>query len=330
MAAPVLLEVDDLQAHLVARWGVVRAVDGVSFRLHEGETLGIVGESGSGKTMTALALLRMLPRPAGRIVKGRILLEGHDILAKSEAEMRRLRGRLISMILQDPQTSLNPVFTIGNQLAETIAMRHREPRSKLLARAVEALARVHVAAPEERVASYPHQMSGGMKQRVVGAIALAREPRVIIADEPTTSLDVTIQAQYLSMLQELQRERGLAILFITHDFGVVAEMCDTVIVMYAGRVVERGPVDAIFDRPGHPYTRSLLDSVPTLDRPVERLHAIPGQPPALFDLPPGCRFAERCPFAGERCRESYPPPFALGPDHEASCWRLEDLSWAPN
>ena len=329
MAAPVVLEVDDLHAHLVARWGVVRAVDGVSFCLRQGETLGIVGESGSGKSMTALALLRLLPRPAGRIVKGRVVLAGDDILAKDEAAMRRLRGRLISMILQDPQTSLNPVFTIGDQLAEAIAMRHAEPRRGLLARAVEALRRVRVAAPEQRIASYPHQMSGGMKQRVVGAMALACEPQLVLADEPTTSLDVTIQAQYLRLLQELQRERGLSILFITHDFGVVAEMCDAVLVMYAGRIVERGPVHAIFDRPGHPYTQALLDSVPRLERRVTRLYAIQGQPPALFDLPPGCRFAERCPFADVRCREQYPPSFALGPDHEASCWRLEEPTWTP-
>jgi oligopeptide/dipeptide ABC transporter ATP-binding protein len=329
VSPPALLQVQDLHAHLVARWGTVRAVDGVSFELRQGETLGIVGESGSGKSMTALSLLRLLPRPAGRIVGGRILLQGEDIAQKSEAEMRHLRGRAISMILQDPQTSLNPVFSIGDQLAEAIAMRYPGPRRTLLARAVEALRRVRVAAPEERVAAYPHQMSGGMKQRVVGAMALACEPKVVIADEPTTSLDVTIQAQYLRLLQELQKESGLSILFITHDFGVVAEMCDRVLVMYAGRIVERGPAEAIFDRPGHPYTRALLDSVPKLERKVDRLYAISGQPPALFDLPPGCRFAPRCPFADDRCRAEYPPAFALGEEHEASCWRLEDPAWQP-
>ena len=325
-----LLEVDDLHTHLVTKAGVLRAVDGVSFQLYAGETLGIVGESGSGKSMTALSILRVVPKPAARIVQGRVLLDGEDLLKKSDEEMRRLRGRDIAMILQDPQTSLNPVFTIGNQIVEALRIHgQRAPRRRLLARAIEVLRQVRVAAPEHRVKAYPHQMSGGMKQRVVGAIAMSCQPRIIIADEPTTSLDVTIQAQYLRLLQDLQRETGLAMLFITHDFGIVAKLCQRLLVMYAGRVVESGPVRAIFDRPSHPYTQALLGSVPSIDTKVARLVSIEGQPPALWDLPQGCRFAPRCPYAEARCRESYPPEFQSpdgAPDHVASCWRLEEVA----
>jgi oligopeptide/dipeptide ABC transporter ATP-binding protein len=323
-----LLEVDDLHTHLVTKAGVLRAVDGVSFQLYAGETLGIVGESGSGKSMTALSILRVVPKPAARIVQGRVLLDGEDLLKKSDEEMRRLRGRDIAMILQDPQTSLNPVFTIGNQIVEALRIHgQRAPRRRLLARAIEVLRQVRVAAPEHRVKAYPHQMSGGMKQRVVGAIAMSCQPRIIIADEPTTSLDVTIQAQYLRLLQDLQRETGLAMLFITHDFGIVAKLCQRLLVMYAGRIVESGPVRAIFDRPSHPYTQALLGSVPSIDIKVARLVSIEGQPPALWDLPQGCRFAPRCPYADQRCREAYPPEFRSpdgDPDHVASCWRLEE------
>src|SRR6058998_66837 len=315
----VILEVEDLHTYCFTRWGLVKAVDGVSFYLREGEALGIVGESGCGKTMTALSLLRLVPRPAARIVKGKITLEGENLLEKSEREMRAVRGRRISMILQDPQTSLNPVFTIGNQLIEAIKTHHADGRSSLLRRAVERLRQVRVAAAERRVRDYPHQMSGGMKQRVVGAIAISCEPRVIIADEPTTALDVTIQAQYLRLLRELQEQTNLAIIFITHDFGVVAKMCDRVAVMYAGRIVEQGPVRDIFNHPAHPYTQALLHSVPSMDEDIERLYSIEGQPPALWDLPPGCRFAPRCPYAAERCRESYPPAFPLNDGHTANC-----------
>ncbi|HEX2218867.1 MAG TPA: ABC transporter ATP-binding protein [Gemmatimonadales bacterium] len=328
-----LLEVDDLHTHLDTKNGLVRAVDGVSFKLHAGETLGIVGESGSGKSMTALSILRVVPRPVARIVGGRVLLEGDDLLRKSEQEMRQIRGRDIAMILQDPQTSLNPVFTVGSQILEALRIHRRgEDQRSLLGRTIEALRQVRVAAPEDRVHAYPHQMSGGMKQRVVGAIAISCRPRVIIADEPTTSLDVTIQAQYLRLLQDLQRETGLAILFITHDFGIVAKLCQRLLVMYAGRVVETGPVRAIFDRPSHPYTRALLGSVPRIDTKVERLESIEGQPPAFWNLPPGCRFAARCPYADERCRSEYPPAFQVqggAADHVASCWRLEDPAWQP-
>jgi oligopeptide/dipeptide ABC transporter ATP-binding protein len=322
-AGDVILQVEDLHTYCFTRWGVVRAVDGVSFSLRQGETLGIVGESGCGKTMTSLSILRLVPRPAARIVKGKILLQGDDLLQKSEREMRQLRGRRISMILQDPQTSLNPVFTIGNQIIEAVKIHHKGTARELVQRAITALKQVRVAAPDRRVEDYPHQMSGGMKQRVVGAIALCCEPHVIIADEPTTSLDVTIQAQYLRLLREIQQETGLSIIFITHDFGIVAKMCDRVMVMYAGRVVETGSVRDIFNHPSHPYTQALLNSVPKLEERTERLYSIEGQPPALWNLPPGCRFAARCPYADERCEREYPPSFTVKDGHIADCWRLE-------
>ena len=322
----VILEVEDLRTYFFNRGSTVRAVDGVSFFLREGETLGIVGESGCGKTMTALSLLRLVPQPAGKIVSGEIRLNGDDILQKSEDEMRQIRGRQISMILQDPQTSLNPVFTIGNQLMEALGMARREGRKNMLGRAVDALRNVNVAAPERRLEDFPHQMSGGMKQRVVGAIALSCEPGVIIADEPTTALDVTIQLQYLRLLKDIQAQTGLAIIFITHDFGVVARMCDRVAVMYAGRVVENGPVREIFNEPSHPYTRALIDSVPKLEERTERLYSIEGQPPLLSNLPEGCRFADRCDFARDRCLSEYPPSYTVKEGHTADCWRLDE-SW---
>jgi oligopeptide/dipeptide ABC transporter ATP-binding protein len=318
----VILEVEDLHTYCFSRFGTVRAVDGVSFSLRQGEVLGIVGESGSGKTMTALSLLKLTPRPAARIVKGAIRLEGEDLVPKSEQEMRQIRGRRISMILQDPQTSLNPVFTVGNQLIESIEIQHAdEDKPTLVRRAVEGLKQVKVAAPERRVADYPHQISGGMKQRVVGAIAISCEPKIIIADEPTTSLDVTIQAQYLRLLREIQEATNLALIFITHDFGIVAKMCDRVLVMYAGRIVESGSVRDIFNHPSHPYTQALLRSVPSMDEEVERLYSIEGQPPALWDLPEGCRFAPRCPHADDRCQREYPRPVTVGTGHTASCWK---------
>ncbi len=320
----VVLDVQDLHTYCFTKWGVVKAVNGVNFSLRQGETLGIVGESGCGKSMTALSLLRLVPQPVARIVQGKVLLQGENLLDKTEREMRDIRGQRLSMILQDPQTSLNPVFTIGNQLLEAIGIHHKGRSKSLVSRAIHALQQVRVAAPDQRVEDYPHQMSGGMKQRVVGAIALSCEPHVIIADEPTTSLDVTIQAQYLRLLREIQEETGLSIIFITHDFGIVAKMCDRVMVMYAGRVVESGPVRDIFNHPSHPYTQALLNSVPTMEERPERLFAIEGQPPALWDLPPGCRFAPRCAYAEARCEEAYPPHIEVGEGHSADCWRLED------
>jgi oligopeptide/dipeptide ABC transporter ATP-binding protein len=324
----VILEVKDLRTYFYTRTGVVKAVDGVSFDLRQGETLGIVGESGCGKTMTALSLLRLVPKPAGRIVGGQILLRGEDLLGKNDAEMRQVRGRQISMILQDPQTSLNPVFTIGNQLLEALGQAHKDGHSGMLRRAVDALRSVNVAAPERRMQDYPHQMSGGMKQRVVGAIAMSCEPSIIIADEPTTALDVTIQLQYLRLLKDIQARTGLAILFITHDFGVVARMCDRVAVMYAGRIVEHGPVRELFNNPAHPYTEALMAAVPKVEEEVERLYSIEGQPPLLMNLPSGCRFASRCPHAQDRCQEEYPPSLSIQAGHIADCWRL-DTAWPP-
>jgi oligopeptide/dipeptide ABC transporter ATP-binding protein len=273
--------------------------------------------------MTALALLRLLPSPAGRIVKGQILLEGEDLVPKSEREMRRVRGRRISMILQDPQTSLNPVFSVGNQIVEALRVHRRDGRAALRAKAEEALRRVKVAAPADRLRAFPHQMSGGMKQRVVGAISIASEPKLLIADEPTTALDVTIQLQYLMLLKDVQARMGLGMLFITHDFGIVARMCDRVAVMYAGRIVESGPVRELFKAPRHPYTQALMASVPRMETRVSRLPSIDGQPPALHRLPAGCRFAPRCAYAEQRCRDSYPSTFAVGASHEAACWRAE-------
>ncbi len=323
MSGDIVLEVRDLHTHFFLRRGVVKAVDGVNFSLRRGEVLGLVGESGCGKSVTALSLLRLLPEGSARTVRGEVLLDGEDLLRKSAKEMRQIRGRKIAMILQDPQTSLNPVFTIGNQLLEAIAKYHHGPRGALMQRAVEALRKVKLAAPEQRLLQFPHQMSGGMKQRVVGAIAISCEPQVMIADEPTTALDVTIQLQYLKLLKELQQSANLAFLFITHDFGVVANMCDHVAVMYAGRIVENGPVREVFDNPAHPYTQALVASVPKMNEKVERLQTIEGQPPELSDLPEGCRFAPRCTFAEARCREAYPASFTLGEDHTADCWRLE-------
>jgi oligopeptide/dipeptide ABC transporter ATP-binding protein len=318
-----VLEVKDLHAELHTRWGVVKAVDGVSFSIDAGETLGLVGESGSGKTMTALSLLRLLPAPAGRIVSGQVLLDGEDLLTKSEREMRRVRGRRISMILQDPQTSLNPVFNVGSQIVEALRVHRKDGRAALRQRAEDALRRVKVAAPADRLRAFPHQMSGGMKQRVVGAISIASEPKLLIADEPTTALDVTIQLQYLMLLKEVQARMGLAMLFITHDFGIVARMCDRVAVMYAGRIVESGPVRELFKAPRHPYTQALMASVPRMEARVNRLPSIEGQPPALHRLPSGCRFAPRCAYAEQRCRDAYPSTFAVGVRHEAACWRAE-------
>ena len=276
--------------------------------------------------MTALSLLRLIPKPAARIVSGQIILDGEDLVPKSDKEMREVRGRKISMILQDPQTSLNPVFTIGNQLREALGIHQAGDRKDMLRRAVDALKNVRVAAPERRLDDFPHQMSGGMKQRVIGAIAISCEPKVIIADEPTTALDVTIQLQYLRLLKDIQLETGLAIIFITHDFGIVARMCDRVAVMYAGRIVEFASVRDLFNKPQHPYTQTLMASVPQMEK-TDRLYAIEGQPPALYALPVGCRFADRCQYARDICREQYPPQITTEEGHTADCWML-DPAWA--
>jgi peptide/nickel transport system ATP-binding protein len=323
-----VLKVSHLRTYLYTRWGITRAVDDVSLELFPGETLGIVGESGSGKSMLALSLVRLTPEPASSIEGGEIILNGRDVLALSERAMRKVRGKEISMILQDPQQSLNPVYTIGSQLAEAMRVHDSAATpSDIHRRSVEALENVHVPAAERRLHNYPHEISGGMKQRVVGAMAMAYQPQVLIADEPTTALDVTIQAQYLRLLKELQEKTGVAILLITHDFGVVAEVCDRVAVMYAGRMVEQGPVEDIFDRPRHPYTRALLASRPRIDSVPDRLPSIEGQPPALHELPEGCRFAPRCSHALDLCRNAYPEEKNYGNRHIAACWRAEEALW---
>jgi oligopeptide/dipeptide ABC transporter ATP-binding protein len=316
-----LLELRGLSTHYVSARGtrVTRAVDDVSLSLDQGQTLGIVGESGSGKTTLALSLLRLLP-PAARFVSGEILFEGADLLKKSEAEMRRIRGKRIAMILQDPMASLNPLFTVGDQVAEPIRVHEGASRGSAWTRATELLKAVRIAAPETRVREYPHQLSGGMRQRIVGAIAISCEPRILIADEPTTSLDLTIQAQYLKLLRDLQRSHNLALIFITHNLGIVAKMCDQVAVMYAGRMVESGPVKQIYNTPAHPYTRALLESIPRVGDNRKRLTAIDGQPPDPSAPPPGCAFHPRCPSVMDRCRSEAPPEFGVADAQTSRCW----------
>src|SRR3981189_785656 len=307
MSSQPLLSLENLSAHYVSQQGarVVRAVDDVTLSLEAGGTLGIVGESGSGKSTLALTILRLLP-PAARIVSGRMMFEGENLLDKSDAEMRRVRGKRIAMILQDPMASLNPLFSIGNQVGEPLRVHEGASRASAWQRAVALLKSVRIASPETRVSQFPHEMSGGMRQRIVGAIGISCEPRLLIADEPTTSLDLTIQAQYLKLLRDLQRAHNLALIFITHNLGIIAKMCDQLAVMYAGRVVESGPVRQIFNSPAHPYTQALLNSIPRMSANRQRLTAIDGQPPDLVAMPPGCAFAPRCPSAFDRCREAQP------------------------
>lgn len=284
--------------------------------------MGVVGESGSGKTVTSMALLRLLP-PAAKIVGGQIIFQGEDLVQKSEREMRALRGSQLTMILQDPMMSLNPLFTIGDQIGEPLRI-HRGMRGKgLLERVRELLRGVRIPSPEVRMREYPHQMSGGMRQRIVGAIGISCEPRLLIADEPTTSLDVTIQAQYLNLLKEIQQESRLAMVFITHNIGIIAKMCDHVAVMYAGKMVERAPIRAIFNSPRHPYTEALLNAIPRLTDRSKRLWSIEGQPPDLANPPAGCPFHPRCPKAEDRCRRDVPPEFQVGENHYTRCWLSE-------
>ncbi len=301
-----LLKVSDLHTEFRTEDGVFAAVNGVDFSLDEGEALGIVGESGCGKSVTALSILGLIPSPPGRVVKGRIEFDGVDLLSLGEKQMRAIRGADISMIFQEPMTSLNPVFTIGNQIIETIRQHEGGSAGAARSRAVELLDLVGIPSPRERLDDYPHQLSGGMRQRVMIAIALSCRPRLLLADEPTTALDVTIQAQILDLLRRLQAELGMAVVLITHDLGVVAEFAQRAIVMYAGRVVEHATVEALFERPMHPYTEGLLASLPVLDQDQDRLLAIPGVVPSPFDLPVGCRFAPRCPHARAACNQAMP------------------------
>lgn len=315
------LEVDNLKTYFFTRWGTVKAVDGVSFSLKEGDALGLVGESGCGKSVTCLSLLRLVPQPAGRIVGGQILLQGEDLLKKSKEEMRKIRGAKISMILQDPMTSLNPVFTIGNQLTEAIKIHRGLKGQSLWQRAEEMLEMVRIPSPEVCLENWPHQLSGGMRQRAVAAIALSCEPRLLIADEPTTSLDATIQVQFLRLLGKLQQQTGLTLIFVTHDFGIVARMCSRVAIMYAGKIVEMAEVREMFNHPAHPYTEALMKAVPKLEEKVGRLVSIEGEPPRLHDVPPGCAFAPRCSCAMDKCRAQYPPTAEIRDRHWVKCWK---------
>ena len=315
-----LLVVEDLKTHFFTRRGVTKAVDGVSFTLRAGETLALVGESGSGKSVTCLSLVRLVPEPAGRIVGGRVLLEGEDLLQKSRAEMRRVRGKQIAMVLQDPMTSLNPALTIGTQIGEVVRLHQGLRGASLRERVLEALSRLRIPGASARLRHYQHQLSGGMRQRVSSAIAMSCAPRLLIADEPTTSLDVTIQAQYLDLLKEVQQATGVAVILVTHDFGIVAANADRVAVMYAGRIVEIGRTLDVFNEPAHPYTRALLRCLPDVDLKRARLIEIGGQPPDLARLPPGCPFAPRCPERQPRCDAEYPPAVSLPGGHVAHCW----------
>ncbi len=315
-----LLDVDGLKTYFATDGGEFRAVDGVSFAIEEGRTLGIVGESGCGKSVTSLSIMGLVPKPGGRIAGGAIRFRGRDLATLSEAEMRALRGAEIAMIFQEPMTSLNPAFTIGNQLIEGIVRhRHLSP-ADAKAHAIEMLRRVRIPAPEQRFDEYPHKLSGGMRQRVMIAMALACDPKLLIADEPTTALDVTIQAQILDLLRRLRDETGTAIVLITHDLGVIAELAHDVAVMYAGKIVEKAPVKRLFAWPQHPYTIGLLGAIPQLHRTRARLATIEGTVPSLADLPAGCRFAARCPFATDQCRAAEPPMRDLADGHAVACW----------
>ena len=327
-----LLEITDLRTWFFTRDGVVRAVDGVSFHVAPGETLAIVGESGCGKSVTALSVLRLIPSPPGRIVSGRIRFAGRDLLGLSEPEMRDVRGNEISMIFQEPMTSLNPVLTIGRQIAETLTLHQGLSRNRALARAVDMLRLVHIPEAERRIAEYPHQLSGGMRQRVMIAMALACNPKLLIADEPTTALDVTIQAQILDLMRELKQKIDAAIVLITHDLGVVAEMAQRVVVMYAGRKAEEAPVGPLFRRPLHPYTKGLLSSVPRLGATLagERapLAEIPGTVPSLKEVILGCPFEARCTFATDLCRREMPQFEEKEPGHYAACFHSDRVALA--
>jgi oligopeptide/dipeptide ABC transporter ATP-binding protein len=320
-----LLEVDDLRTYFATEAGDAKAVDGVSFSIGMGKTLAVVGESGCGKTVTALSILQLIPQPPGRFVSGAIRFEGRDLLKVRPQELRTIRGGSIAMIFQEPGTSLNPVFTVGAQIGEAIRLHRGLPEKEIRAEVLRSLRAVHVSDPERRIDQYPHEMSGGMKQRVMIAMALSCNPQLLIADEPTTAVDVTIQARILDLLREMQSERGMAILLITHDLGVVAELADEVVVMYAGKVIEHASSAELFARPRHPYTLGLFASLPRIDRKKGRLEAIEGSVPAATKFPPGCRFRERCRFAAAECHQE--PPFVeIGNNHQVACWKHEEVA----
>jgi peptide/nickel transport system ATP-binding protein len=316
-----LLEVKDLRTYFAADEGEFKAVDGISFSLDRGRTLGIVGESGCGKSVTSLTIMGLVPQPPGRIAGGQVLFDGADLLQLDRTEMSELRGNRLSMIFQEPMTSLNPVFTIGDQIIEGIRRHRKIGQTEARDRAIEMLRRVRIPSPERRIDEYPHKLSGGMRQRVMIAMALACDPQLLIADEPTTALDVTIQAQILELMRALRDELGTAIILITHDLGVIAELAQDVVVMYAGRIVEQVAVAGLFDDPQHPYTVGLLGSIPKLHETQERLAAIEGMVPNPTAMPQGCKFNPRCPFAIDKCRAEEPPLMEVKPGHRAACWR---------
>lgn len=316
-----LLRVEDLQTHFLTDDGVVKAVDGVTFDLYRGETLGIVGESGCGKSVTNLSIMKLIPSPPGKIVGGKVMFDGRDILDLSESELRQIRGNSISMIFQDPMTSLNPFLRISTQMVETIILHQKLTKKQAREKAVDMLKLVGIPAAEKRIDNYPHQFSGGMRQRVMIAMALSCNAQVLIADEPTTALDVTIQAQILELIDELSKRLNTSVILITHDLGVVAGMCDKVCVMYAGRIVEKGSTEALYANPLHPYTEGLINSVPRLDQKNKgRLFSIEGQPPNVIDLPDCCPFHPRCHKAMDICRTKYPPVVTFEPGREVACW----------
>ncbi len=318
-----LLEIIDLRTEFNTEEGRAVVVDGVSFSVGRGETVGLVGESGCGKSVTALSIMRLVPDPPGRITGGSVMLEGRDILRLPEKEMRKVRGNEISIVFQEPLTSLNPVFTCGEQIREAIALHQGLGRRQSKEKAIEMLRLVRIPDPAARYSNYPHQMSGGMRQRVMIAMALSCQPKLLIADEPSTALDVSVQAQIMELLSDLKEEMGMSVLLITHDLSVVAQMAQRVVVMYAGVIVEEAGIDSLFEDPGHPYTEGLLGSIPRIDRRVDRLSVIPGRVPDPMGLPPGCRFSDRCPKCMDRCRQAEPPMFDTGGGHMTRCWLRE-------
>ncbi|MDX9784441.1 MAG: ABC transporter ATP-binding protein [Spirochaetia bacterium] len=321
MTNEVILQVKDLRTYFTVDEGLVKAVDGVSFDLHKGETLGIVGESGSGKSVTNLSVINLIPMPPGKIAGGQVLFHGKDLLKMPQAEIRQIRGNKISMIFQDPMTSLNPFLKVSTQMVETIVLHQKLDKDAAKKKAIEMLKLAGIPAPEKRIDQYPHQFSGGMRQRVMIAMSLSCNPEILIADEPTSALDVTIQAQILEIMQELTKRLGTAVILITHSLGVVAGTCDTLCVMYAGRIVERGPTDLIFEDPKHPYTRGLIRSVPRLDvENSQRLYSIQGQPPNVIDLPDCCPFYPRCEKAMDICKKKYPKTAEFDQGRAVSCW----------
>ena len=333
LAEEMVLDVKNLQTVFFTNSGLFRAVDDISFSIRRGETLAIVGKSGCGKSVTALSIMRLVPDPPGRIVGGSVALEGTDLLGLDEAEMRAIRGNRISMIFQEPMTSLNPVMRIGDQITEAVRLHRKLTAKQAWNKAVDMLRLVRIPEPEQRAREYPHQLSGGMRQRAMIAMALACRPALLIADEPTTALDVTIQAQILALIVELQKELGTGLILITHDLGVVAQTAQRVIVMYAGKKVEEASVEALFENPRHPYTRGLMASMPAVatfgSNSDARLVEIPGMVPSLTNLPPGCAFAPRCPLAIDRCRAEYPPLQDWGDNHFAACWRAAQTAVTP-